>query len=96
MTSCDPKKCILDGLSPDRAAIGEKEAILAEVRIRLRRSPYHELHSVQCDFHEGVLSLLGNVPSYFFKQVAQSIVFSIERVEVIDNRLEIITYPSAP
>jgi hypothetical protein len=68
----------------------EDEAILAEARSRFIRSPYHELHDINCDFREGVLILRGRVPSYFIKQVAQSAVFSLEDIAEIDNRLEVI------
>jgi osmotically-inducible protein OsmY len=68
----------------------DQEAVLSEVRLRFERSPYQELHGVICDFQKGVLSLRGRVPSCFLKQIAQSTVFSIERVEMIDNRLEVV------
>jgi hypothetical protein len=90
MVSRNLEKSIVDVSPSDRAAIDEKEALLAEVRNRFQRSPYWELHDVICDFREGVLTLRGRVPSYFFKQVAQSIVFSLERIDEIDNRLMIV------
>lgn len=68
----------------------EKEAIQEEARMRLRESPYRELRDVSCDFHEGVLTLQGRVPSFFLKQVAQSIVFVMERVEIINNRIDVV------
>jgi osmotically-inducible protein OsmY len=36
-----------------------------------------------------VLTLRGSVPSAFLKQIAQSIVFSMERIDAINNRLEV-------
>jgi hypothetical protein len=80
----------LQAASPEQELLMKKEEILAEVRTRFRRSPYHELRNVVCDFDEGVLTMQGNVPSCFLKQIAQSMVFSMERIETIDNRLEII------
>jgi hypothetical protein len=68
----------------------EKEAVLSEVGLRLARSPYQELHRVNCDFQKGVLTLRGRVPSCFLKQIAQSTVFSIECVDHIDNRLDVV------
>jgi hypothetical protein len=73
-----------------RNSMQEDEAILAEARTRFQRSPYHELHEINCDFREGVLILRGRVPSYFIKQVAQSAVFSLEGIGEIDNRLEVV------
>jgi osmotically-inducible protein OsmY len=89
MYPSDEKNSTIQMPPPDRNSIYEKEAVLAEVRLRFHRSPYQELHDVKCEFHEGVLTLRGRVPSAFLKQIAQSIVFSMERVEAIDNRLEI-------
>jgi hypothetical protein len=73
----------------ERNSIQEKEAVLAEVQLRFYRSPYQELRDITCDFQEGVLTLRGRVPSYFLKQIAQSIIFSMERIGEIRNRLEI-------
>jgi hypothetical protein len=73
-----------------RNSMQKDKAILAEARTRFHRSPYHELHGINCDFREGVLILRGRVPSYFIKQVAQSAVFSIEGIGEIDNRLEVV------
>jgi len=58
--------------------------------LRFERSPYRELRHVNCEFRDGVLTLRGRVPSSFLKQVAQSIVFSMERIETIVNRLEVV------
>jgi osmotically-inducible protein OsmY len=74
---------------PDRNSFNENEAVLAEAQLRFQRSPYQELHNIKCEFHEGALTLRGRVPSAFLKQIAQSIVFSMECIEAIDNRLEI-------
>ena len=46
-------------LPVDENSSTEKEAVLAEVRLRFERSPYRELRRVNCDFHEGVLTLRG-------------------------------------
>ena len=67
----------------------EKEIIQEEARTLLQESPYRELWEVTCDFHNGVLTLRGRVPSFFLKQVAQTIVFVMERVDKINNRLEV-------
>jgi hypothetical protein len=68
----------------------EREIIQEEAHMLLQESPYRELWDVACDFQGGVLTLRGRVPSYFLKQVAQTIVFVMERVETINNRLEVI------
>lgn len=83
------RDCIFD-VTVSKRDLTEKDAVLSEVRLRFERSPYQELHGVNCDFQKGVLTLRGRVPSCFLKQIAQSTVFSIECVELIDNRLEVV------
>ncbi len=72
----------------------EEEIIREEAVMLLQESPYRELWDVACEFREGVLTLRGRVPSFFLKQIAQSIVFVMERVEEINNRLEVIAFPN--
>jgi osmotically-inducible protein OsmY len=66
----------------------KKELVQREAVARLRRSSYREVRGVTCEFHEGVLTLRGHLPSFYLKQVAQSLVDGIEGVEEINNRLE--------
>jgi len=58
-------------------------------RQRLRQSRYPELRAVSCEFHEGVLTLRGRVPSYYLKQMAQSLADRIPGVVELDNQLEV-------
>jgi hypothetical protein len=57
----------------------------------LRRNPYLALRGVACDCRDGVLVLRGCLPSYYLKQVAQEAVVSLEGVEAVDNRIEVVT-----
>jgi osmotically-inducible protein OsmY len=57
---------------------------------RLRRSAYLALQRVCCEFRAGVLTLRGRLPSYYLKQVAQMLVATVEGVEQIDNRIEVV------
>ena len=63
-----------------------------EAGTRLRCSAYRDIRGVTCEFHEGVLTLRGRVPSYYMKQIAQSLVLGMEGVEEINNRLEVESY----
>ena len=56
-------------------------------RLRLRQCPYPILRQVHCRYHEGVLILCGNVPTFYMKQIAQTVVSSLDQVEQIDNRI---------
>jgi osmotically-inducible protein OsmY len=67
----------------------EKKVVQAEVQARLRKSGYHELQLVSCDFHEGVLTLRGRVPSFYLKQVAQEVIRRLDGAEEVNNRLEV-------
>jgi osmotically-inducible protein OsmY len=67
-----------------------KEVVEAQAQALLRASNYLAIRHVSCEFHEGVLTLRGSVPSYYLKQVAQSVVISrLKGVAIINNRLEV-------
>ena len=56
----------------------------------LLHSPYLELRNVTCDFHEGVLTLRGRVPSYYLKQLAQAILVELDGVLELNNQLDVV------
>lgn len=63
---------------------------VAEIAMKLLRSCSHSpVRRVQCRFHEGVLILSGQVPTFYMKQVAQELLRNLQRVEQIDNRLSV-------
>ncbi len=66
----------------------ERIAKLAERR--LQESGYFCLRRVSCHYHEGVLALRGRVPSFYLKQVAQTVVRQIEGVIEILNQVEVV------
>src|SRR5262249_8894297 len=51
---------------------------------------YLALKNVRCDFHEGVLTLKGCLPTYYLKQMAQSVVGRIEGVQRIVNEIQVV------
>ena len=57
----------------------------------LRHNSYLALKNVQCDFHEGVLTLKGCLPTYYLKQMAQSVVGRVVGVQRIVNEIEVVT-----
>jgi len=88
MSTIDPKlPCLVDE-SNDRAYVFWEMGRIAENR--LRHSGYLELRNVFCDFHEGVLSIWGRVPSYHLKQLAQAIVSELEGILELNNQLEVV------
>ena len=71
-----------------------KHFVQAEAQSRLRRSGYHELNMVSCEFDDSVLTLRGQVSSFHMKQVAQTLIGTLDGVEEIDNRLEVAPSPA--
>ena len=61
------------------------------VEARLRRSGYPFLRSVKCNFDdgEGTATLLGSVPTYHLKQIAQELACHTPGVRRIENRLHV-------
>lgn len=56
---------------------------------RLRRSGYLALWDVSCDVRGERVRLLGRLPSYYLKQVAQAVVAQVEGVRGVENLIEV-------
>jgi hypothetical protein len=56
---------------------------------RFHRSPYLPLRQVSCLLDDGILTLRGSVPTYYLKQLAQTIGASIQGVRQVINRLDV-------
>ena len=69
--------------TPDRPTTAQA------ARRRLGRSCHWQVRQVTCRYHEGVLLLYGQLPSYYLKQLAQEAVRNLEGVEEIINRIEV-------
>src|SRR5438132_1634396 len=70
---------------------GQTQQIVEGAENRLRHNSYLALKNVHCDYHEGVLTLRGCLPTYYLKQVAQSVVAHVEGVQRIVNEIEVVT-----
>jgi len=57
------------------------------VAARLRRSGHAFLWGIRCEFDEGVLSLIGNVPTFHLKQIAQTLAMHTPGVVQVNNYL---------
>ena len=57
----------------------------------LRQSGYRALSRVQCEVVGGTVALSGVVPSYFLKQVAQTISMRMSNVKKLTNHLEVLS-----
>src|SRR5262245_36893001 len=55
----------------------------------LRGNPYLALKNVSCEYHEGVLTLRGCLPSYYLKQMAQAAVSRVAAGARIVHQIEV-------
>jgi osmotically-inducible protein OsmY len=79
----------LSGISsPSR--LGVPQRILEGAESCLRSNSYLALKNVSCEYHEGVLTLRGCLPSYYLKQIAQTAVATVDGVSRINNEIEVI------
>jgi osmotically-inducible protein OsmY len=68
-----------------------EQAVERTVRSAFQESNYQAIREVSCEFHSGVVTLRGTVPTFFLKQVAQHIAGKLMTVSRIDNRLEVVS-----
>jgi osmotically-inducible protein OsmY len=74
--------------------INPDEGVAQRVRSQLQDNPYHALRFISWDYRDGVLTLSGRLPTYHLKQMAQAAVASVEGVERVQNRIEVVSAPS--
>ena len=80
----------VSGVKEERR-LGAASALEARARSELRGSTYICVRSVACRVRDGVLTLQGRVPSYFHKQVAQTILLQrLDGPVAIDNQLRVV------
>ncbi len=60
----------------------EAERILFE-------SGYADLRRLRCDCHDGVISIRGRLPSFFLKQMAQTLVARLTGVRRVNNQIKV-------
>lgn len=80
-------------LPAPKSATGPLQAdacLASRANAELRRSAYAGLRSLQARVQEGVVWIEGSVPTYFLKQMAQSLLLQVCGPEAaIDNRLTV-------
>jgi hypothetical protein len=77
----------------DPAASGQEPSTspAAVVQQVLRDSPYQALRCLSCQWHDGVLTIRGCVPSFYLKQLAQNAARRVGGIERIENLVEVAT-----
>lgn len=73
----------------DRREQESVEDIGEAAQVRLQHSPYRAIRRVSCTFDDGVLTLVGQVPTFHHKQLAQTAIAGLRGVNHIDNRIEV-------
>jgi osmotically-inducible protein OsmY len=63
-----------------------------EAENRLHQSAYSPLRRVTCQVHGQEITIRGRVPTYYLKQVAQSLLSGLDGIRTIDNRLDVASF----
>jgi CheY-like chemotaxis protein len=75
---------------PSEPSVPPAPSVTEAAERLLRRNSYLALKNVVCEFHDGVLTLRGCLPSYHLKQVALAAVSQLEGVQRIENQIEVV------
>ncbi len=69
------------------------ERVLQQVHQRLVCSCHFSRHwrEIRCDYCDGVLILRGRLPTFYLKQVLQSILNGLPEIERIENRVDVVS-----
>jgi len=65
------------------------DCIVDAARRRLQQQPHLAMQRIWCEFREGRLFLQGQVPSFHYKQIAQTVVAGLEGVDQVVNDIEV-------
>ena len=68
----------------------ETERIAQAAKERLNLAAYPPVRNVSCEYHDGVLVLHGQVPTFFQKQLAQEAVANLDGVRQVVNQVEVV------
>ncbi len=63
--------------------------VLEDIRRRLNESPYAAMRCLNCEFHQGTLTLRGTVPTFYIRQVAHSLSLKVPGVVAVDDRITV-------
>jgi len=63
--------------------------LAAEAEKILGESGYSDLRRLRCECHDGVISIRGRLPSFFLKQMAQTVVARLTGVRRVNNQIKV-------
>jgi hypothetical protein len=72
----------------------EDELCVEELaRHRLTEDPLYKFlfRDIDCSYEDGVLTVLGRVPTFYLKQVLQTMLFDVDGIEHIENRVDVVS-----
>ena len=72
--------------SADQARDASESVLLSAVR-RLQAARCQGLRNVGCQWQDGTLVLRGVVPTYYLKQLAQSLFVADPAIETVENQI---------
>lgn len=78
-----------EGLQLHETSVNADRETARAVRARLQTSGYYYLRALECDCQRGKLVLRGCLPTYYLKQVAQTLASRTPGVESVANEIEI-------
>lgn len=82
------------GESPIGGAAAEHDEMLCEGVMRaLFHADFVGLYAVNVAVDKGVARLVGHVPTYYLKQLAQSAAASVNGINYIENQIRVRQYP---
>jgi len=70
-------------------AAAKAEELCRLVERHLRGNGFLALRSITCELHQGKLTLCGQVPTYYLKQLAQATASQVEGAEALDNAIAV-------
>lgn len=79
-----------ESLDADEILVMTDEVVLCMVRLTLHSSIYKELRHLKADCEGGCVTLQGDLPTYYLKQVAQSVIRTLAGVRDIDNNVNVV------
>lgn len=74
-------------------AAGRADDTLEQVHERLSQSCHFSRHwrEIVCDFDDGILTLRGRLPSFYLKQILQSIVKDVPGIARVNNQVDVVS-----
>jgi hypothetical protein len=69
--------------------LSNQDGVVETLSRLFRASPFAAVRYLRCEFHDGVLTLSGRVPTYYTKQIALSLACNSLGVELVIDLLEV-------